>query len=218
LTTILYSSSRDYSVAELTGRGDNPNFEEVQKAFDHMRKAAAKEGIELLIVSGYRNFDRQRAIWNRKWQRYQRQGFAPDSIFNRIVTYSTLPGTSRHHWGTDLDLIDGNKTYDGDALDPNKFEGTGPFCEMFEWMYENAADYGFHLVYTNEIDRKGFNYEPWHWSYKPLAKQMLRQYLDKIQITELLAGQEVAGADEISEERLNLYYREHILGINSELK
>ena len=104
--------------------------------------------------------------------------FAPDAnqVISKIIEYSTIPGTSRHHWGTDLDIIDANSTYKGDVLVPSKFHGTGPFCKLKEWMDNNAANFGFKLVYTDTPTREGFKYEPWHYSFAEISKPMLSEY------------------------------------------
>jgi LAS superfamily LD-carboxypeptidase LdcB len=82
---------------------------EAGKAFEEMQKEARKAGIELEIVSAYRSYERQQRIWNRKYTSNAKQGLSPEKNIQKIIEYSTLPGTSRHHWGTDVDLIDGSK-------------------------------------------------------------------------------------------------------------
>ena len=205
----------------LVGKADLGNKSiplEVQKAFDEMKTAAKKEGINLTIVSGYRSYERQEQIWNRKWKRYENQGLNSEQIFDKIVEYSTVPGTSRHHWGTDLDIIDSNASYSGDVLVPKKFHGDGPFCKMKDWMDQNASKYGFALVYTLNEQRPGFKYEPWHWSYIPLSRKRYQQYLSEIDLKQFLRKQDVLGMDQISDERLQRYLEEHIKGINEALK
>lgn len=76
------------------------------------------------------------------------------------MEYSTIPGTSRHHWGTDIDIIDANQPYKGDPLESDKFHGDGPFCALKEWMDLHANTFGFYLVYTDNDKRTGFYYEP----------------------------------------------------------
>ncbi|WP_245833518.1 M15 family metallopeptidase [Nonlabens spongiae] len=191
---------------------------EVQKAFDEMRAAAIKDGINLTIVSGYRSYERQEQIWNRKWKRYEKQSLNPEQIFDKIVEYSTVPGTSRHHWGTDLDIIDSSASYSGDVLVPKKFHGDGPFCKMKDWMDQNAGKYGFALVYTMNEQRPGFKYEPWHWSYVPLSRKRYQQYLSNINLKQFLRIQDILGMDQVSDERIKKYLEEHLQGINSNLK
>jgi LAS superfamily LD-carboxypeptidase LdcB len=96
-----------YSTEMLLGMSELPLYKETiplakkaGKAFEKMRKAAKKEGVVLEIVSGYRSYDRQKAIWNRKYKANETAGLSPEQNIKKIIEYSTLPGTSRHHWGT----------------------------------------------------------------------------------------------------------------------
>ncbi|MGB2370432.1 MAG: D-alanyl-D-alanine carboxypeptidase family protein, partial [Flavobacteriaceae bacterium] len=69
--------------------------EEVYKAYEQMRKAAAKAGIDIKAVSAHRSYHRQREIWNAKYSRLISQGLSARDAIQEIITYSTLPGTSR---------------------------------------------------------------------------------------------------------------------------
>lgn len=209
------------STQQLTGQTtnvENALESDAQSAFNKMRVAALKDGIDLKIVSGYRSFNRQRQIWNRKYKKYAAQGLNPDAIFDKIVEYSTVPGTSRHHWGTDMDIIDQGATYSGDVLVPDKFHGNGPFCKMKDWMEQHAATYGFELVYTLNENRTGFKYEPWHYSYAPLSRKLLKEYLSETNFLTFLRSQDILGMEKISDERLLRYYNEHIKGVNPTLQ
>ena len=77
-------------------------------AFRAMQVAALRDGIDLQLVSAYRSFDRQKYIWEDKYKRYTAEGLSPKDAIERILQYSTIPGTSRHHWGTDIDVTDNN--------------------------------------------------------------------------------------------------------------
>lgn len=191
---------------------------ETQAALEKMQHAAQQDGIQIQLVSGYRSFNRQRQIWNRKYDMYAKQGFAPDVIFDKIVEYSTVPGTSRHHWGTDVDLIDGAVKTNGDVLVPEKFHGDGPFITFKAWMEKNASSFGFELVYTLDENRTGFSYEPWHYSYVSLSRKRYHDYLTHIDILKFLRSQNIKGMDEISDERLLRYKEEHIKGVNPVLQ
>lgn len=213
-----------YSELALTGRGDLKLVseecklqEEVQDAFDKMQKAALKEGISLRIVSEYRSFDRQASIWNRKYHKYISQGFSPKEAITKIIEYSTLPGTSRHHWGTDIDLIDGSVAIPKRVLTHANYEGDGVYAKLKKWMDKNSEKYGFYLVYTNDPNRKGFKYEPWHYSYKPLADKLLKEF-SSISLVDLFKNVELNGIDHISEAFLEQYTQENILDINPILK
>jgi len=70
-------------------------------AFEKMRKAALKDGIKIKIVSGFRDFDRQKMIWNSKFKKFTTEyNLSAIDAINEIIRFSTIPGTSRHHWGT----------------------------------------------------------------------------------------------------------------------
>ena len=213
------SNAQD-STSQLTGMVPNPTNKLEQNtaaAFHKMRQAALSDGIDITIASGYRSFERQRQIWNNKYKRYKTQGLSPEDIFNKIVEYSTVPGTSRHHWGTDIDIYDRNATYNGSLLVTQKYHGDGPFCKLKEWMDQHSSNYGFELVYTNSGSRPGFNYEPWHYSYAPSSTVMLEDYLSKFDFLSFLRSKDILGMDSISDQRLEQYYLEHIQGINPAL-
>jgi LAS superfamily LD-carboxypeptidase LdcB len=190
---------------------------EAGKAFEEMQKEARKAGIELEIVSAYRSYERQQRIWNRKYTSNAKQGLSPEKNIQKIIEYSTLPGTSRHHWGTDVDLIDGSKPQNGDVLLTEKFHDQGPYAPMRKWMDENANKFGFIRPYTQDPKRKGFYYEPWHYSYAPLSIPMLNAYL-KLDLNRLLIPESLEGSSSVTPEFLSRYITEHVLGIAPILK
>ncbi|AJR02275.1 M15 family metallopeptidase [Siansivirga zeaxanthinifaciens] len=141
----------------------------VLDSFVNMATAAKKDGISFKIVSGTRNFTEQKRIWERKW----RQNNMPDSIKNAllILKYSSMPSTSRHHWGTDIDINNLNNSYF--AMGKGKKE--------YDWLSKNAHKFGFFQPYTSkENGRTGYNEEKWHWSFKPLSDQYLKVYNDLV--------------------------------------
>ena len=76
-------------------------------AFEKMQKAALNDGFKIKIVSGFRGFERQKQIWNSKFKRFTKDYYLSDKdAIKEIVRFSTIPGTSRHHWGTEIDVID----------------------------------------------------------------------------------------------------------------
>ena len=135
-------------------------------AFKAMADSAKKDGISFSIVSGTRNYADQKSIWERKWR-------ASDSTTaigkaNGILAFSSMPMTSRHHWGTDIDLNNLNNSY---------FE-SGQGLKEYRWLKEHANSFGFYQPYTNKNKngRTGYNEEKWHWSYIPLAQNYLQYY------------------------------------------
>ena len=190
----------------------------VYEAYQSMKLAAKDDGIDLLGVSGYRSFDRQKQIWNRKYIRFtQVEGLTPEKAIEKIITYSTIPGTSRHHWGTDMDVIDNGVSVTGSLLDPQKYGEKGPFEALKKWLNKYANDFGFYLVYTNDSLRKGFYYEPWHYTYRPLSKPMLKEY-SKLNIRSILKNENVLGYQYMSDAFIEKYIQENILDINPLVK
>ncbi len=196
--------------------GESPLLIPVQKAFDQMAAAAQKENIMLKVVSGYRSFDRQASIWNRKFKANEDAGLQPKANIQKIIAYSTLPGTSRHHWGTEIDVIDDLPKEEGDVLLTPKFEGSGPYAKLFQWMQKNAAQFGFYLPYTAAKGRKGFAYEPWHYSYAPISVPMLKAYLD-LDLFTLLKNSNVLGKEAFDNTFMTRYIEENVKGINPKL-
>ena len=142
------------------------------EAYKEMVDAAAKEGIEFKIVSATRPFDYQKGIWERKWNGITKvsgkdltvshPGFAQRAL--KILEYSSMPGTSRHHWGTDIDL---------NNLENDYFE-KGKGLKEYEWLVANAGSFGFCQVYTKKGEDRpyGYNMEKWHWSYLPVSTKL----------------------------------------------
>lgn len=211
------------SYEELIGKG-NPilfgkDYKLQRKAYDafiNMKEEALKSDISIKIVSSYRNFDHQNRIWERKYKSFTSNGLSPQDVIKKIIEYSTIPGTSRHHWATDIDIIDAKPKQPKNVLQAQHFESNGCYNKLKIWMDAYANDFGFHLVYTNTIDRKGFKYEPWHYSYKPLSSLFLSEY-KQLNISEILQKEQLLGNEYFSEEFLSRYRDENILDINPEL-
>jgi len=154
--------------------------DEVYEAFLRMHEAAKEDGVRLVIVSATRSFDAQKRIWERKWTgarlvdgRNLAQTVADPIARARIILrYSAMPGTSRHHWGTDIDL---------NSVEPDYFKSPAG-KKVYAWLAANAGDFGFCQVYTPKgSDRpRGYEEEPWHWSYRPVSARYLKQYVQKV--------------------------------------
>lgn len=219
----LRAQDREFTLEELTGRADPELYGEgiqllkpAHDAFVEMKKAAYQDGIDIKVVSSYRDYERQRTIFERKYLEYTESGLEPLEAIDRIVEYSTIPGTSRHHWGTDADLIDASKPAEGDVLDPAKFGPGGPFEDFRKWMEAHAEEYGFYLVYTDNPKRRGFKYEPWHYSYAPLSVPMLAAYR-KMNILKILERDDFLGSEHLTTGFIRTYITDNILDINPDL-
>ena len=145
-----------------------------------MYKAALKDGVQLKVLSALRTFYHQKYIWDNKWignrsVEGRNLALTEKNLTGRamiILKYSSMPGTSRHHWGTDVDF---------NALDNAYFEhGEGKI--VYDWLVKNAARFGFAQTYTKKDHQRprGYSEEKWHWSYLPMARNFLYQYSTKI--------------------------------------
>lgn len=174
---------------------------ETFEAFLKMYKAAKQEGITLTILSATRNFSVQKSIWEAKWTGARKVGgknlslAIPDPILRarEILKYSSMPGSSRHHWGTDIDLNSFNNSY----FDQGKGKAE------YDWLQQNAPRFGFCQPYTEKYrgGRTGYNEERWHWSYTPLSKGFLTAYVKQITLNDITGfkGAETAAASGIIE-------------------
>lgn len=155
----------------------------VVKPLSLLQAAAAEAGFELQLASGFRSFDRQLGIWNAKalgerpvlnhWEQPLERSLLNDRDWvYAILRWSALPGSSRHHWGTDLDVYDSSRLPPGYRLQLTLAEtqGSGPCAPFHCWLSEflrSAENPGFFRPYDS--DRGGVAPEPWHLSYAPLA-------------------------------------------------
>jgi len=219
----LMAQDREFSVDELTGKaniellGKDINLrKEAHDAFIEMKKAAYQDGIDIKVVSSYRGYERQRAIFERKYVNYTEEGMEPLQAIDEIIKYSPIPGTSRHHWGTDADLIDGSKRAEGDVLVAEKFGPGGPFEDFKTWMDDHSEEYGFFLVYTDTPKRRGFKYEPWHYSYAPLSIPMLSAFR-RMNILKILEKDDFLGSEYLTTGFIRTYITDNILDINPDL-
>lgn len=175
---------------------------EAAASFLAMRDAAAAAGIDLTARSSFRDFDSQLAIWNRKWtgekplydrasQIIERSRLGDDEAVDAILCWSAIPGGSRHHWGSDIDVIDAAAVPEGYsvALLPAEYTVDGIFARLTGWLDANMRRFGFFRPYHS--DRGGVSPEPWHLSYAPvslpalesLSLSMLRQVIDASSIS-----------------------------------
>lgn len=146
-------------------------FKKMKEAYKEFAKKDKNNKVkEISLRSAFRSFSDQKHIWESKYtgktpMSVSIQGKTDDQIADIILRYSSAPGTSRHHWGTDLDL---------NSLDNSYFKKGGAGEKLYEWLLENAEKYGFCQPYNEHSERgnKGYYEERWHWSYKPISSQL----------------------------------------------
>jgi LAS superfamily LD-carboxypeptidase LdcB len=157
---------------------------DVVEPFRALRTHAASAGFDVAILSGFRGFDRQLSIWNRKVagelpvldsnaQPLDITRLSELELVFAILRWSALPGASRHHWGTDLDVYDEAARPEDYEIElvPSEYDGDGLFSPFSRWLDERIAggtSLGFFRPYDR--DRGGIAPERWHLTYAPCAR------------------------------------------------
>lgn len=209
--------ARKISDAQLTGKDDSHvSVVEVghllhplaAHAFAALQAEAAVAGFELAVASSYRSFDRQALIWNGKLRGerpvHDDQGQALDLTalteegrIAAVLRFSALPGASRHHWGSDLDVFDAAALPAGGSvrLVPSEVCAGGCFDALHCWLDERMArgeSNGFFRPYAH--DRGGVAPERWHLSFAPLSRHLESRLVPDL-LHRAWDGVEIAGRD-----------------------
>ena len=178
---------------------------QVVRPFLNLRRVAMADGIDLVPYSSFRDFERQLAIWNGKFNgerpmfdaagvQLDTDALTPLERIHAILLWSALPGASRHHWGTDMDLIDRNATAQGYRiqLTQQEFAAGGPFAPLAEWLDVHAPRFGFFRPFQGL--RSGVRPEPWHFSFAPIAETARRALTPKV-LAKALGAAALMGKD-----------------------
>ena len=117
-------------------------------AWQAMQSAAAREGITLIPISGFRSIARQAELIRLK--------IAAGESSAAIFRYVAAPGFSEHHSGRALDIGS-----------PEHLELDADFAltAAYRWLQAHAGKFGFHESYPTNGD-SGIGYEPWHWYFR----------------------------------------------------
>ena len=148
-----HTASSSYAPKDLVSLEKNSLFDlnkagmkirpEAYSALNEMAQAALNEGIRLLVSSAYRSYSYQENLFN-YW-------VSVDGL-EEAERESSRPGTSQHQLGTAVDF--------GSISDD--FDKT----QMGQWIYKNAADYGWSLSFPKGYeDVTGYRWECWHFRY-----------------------------------------------------
>jgi len=194
----------------------------VLEPFLALREAAAREGIELAICSGFRDFEAQCRIWNLKYRGerpcYDARGNIRETatlgaidLIDAILGWSALPGASRHHWGCDIDVID-RAALPPDyrvRLLPDEVEPGGVFHRLHLWLDENGARFGFFRPYREY--RGGVYPEPWHLSYAAVAVPAMALLSEELVAAAIRTG-DVLGTEAVLQ-RLPEIFRSHVVNV-----
>ena len=212
LAAILTGKSRTH-LQPLASPLSNQHFlqREAVCAFQDLQQAAKQAGFNLQPASSFRDFARQQLIWNSKFNGERKvhddQGNPLD--LNRlddwakcqaILRWSALPGASRHHWGTEIDVFDPDLLPAGQnlQLEPWEYEDGGYFAEFSQFLQQNISRFDFGLPFVNLPENKKIGREPWHISYLPLAEKLKSQFSPEI-LLQAWQGENIAGAGVLTE-------------------
>ena len=116
---------------------------ELLEAFKRMQGAAAKEGIDLEIISGYRSYELQKSVFA-EWTHL-------DGL-EETEGLSARKGQSEHQTGL--------------AIDINELGESFADTEAGRWLAQHAWEYGFILRFPKGQEGiTGYTFEPWHYRY-----------------------------------------------------
>jgi len=190
---------------------------EAVTSFLAMRDAATAAGIDLVAVSSFRDFERQVFLWNRKWRGERplldRGGRPIDPAtlddarkVDAILCWSAIPGGSRHHWGSDLDVIDAASMPPGYQVQlvPAEYATDGVFARINGWLDANMARFGFYRPYASAGSGAGI--EPWHLSYWPLSSVALEALTLPV-LRSAVAASDMLGKAQVLERLPEIYTR-----------
>jgi LAS superfamily LD-carboxypeptidase LdcB len=192
-------------------------------SFLAMCDAAASDGIALVARSSFRDFATQVTIWNAKWRGerplrsrtgllLERAKISDAEMVDTILTWSSIPGGSRHHWGTDLDVVDANAIpagYEVQLITEEYMPGA-IFGQLSSWLDANLARFGFFRPYRT--DRGGYCPEPWHLSYAPVSAPALER-MNLAVLRQALQDSDVLGKQYVLD-RLPEIYTRYLLNVD----
>ena len=108
-----------------------------------MIDAARADGLNLLVISGYRTERTQRGLFNNSVKRH---------VMDHALIYSAKPGYSEHQLGLAVDLNSTEESFDQ--------------TKEYKWLKANSYKYGFIERYPKGKEFiTGYGYEPWHYRY-----------------------------------------------------
>jgi LAS superfamily LD-carboxypeptidase LdcB len=191
--------------------------------FLDMRADAARAGIDIAIVSSFRDFAAQQRIWDLKFRGerplYDADGnlrdhatLSEEELVEAILCWSAVPGGSRHHWGTELDVVDAAAMTEGYRvrLVPEEARPGGVFHALHCWLDANMTRYGYFRPYATF--RGGVLPEAWHLSYAPVSLPALHALTPEV-LAEAIESSDMLGKD-IVVRRLRQIYGRYVANVD----
>jgi LAS superfamily LD-carboxypeptidase LdcB len=229
-TTIWTPSSLTGKARDHIHQNESPRFaihRDALAGYEAMRSAASQHGFDIEINSGFRDFDTQLSIWNRKFRGerplYGRDGsvmnrsaMTEEQVVDAILIWSALPGASRHHWGTEIDVVDRAATPDGYEIQllPAEYEAGAIYGPFNAWLNDNIELFGFFRPYREF--RGGVSHEPWHLSYAPVSGPAMQAHTIDV-LADAIESAEIEGSAVILD-KLDWIYQNYVLNICEPVK
>lgn len=162
--------------------------QDLKEALIDLENKAENVGFKIGYTSVFRSFDKQLSIWNRKCSGQLNvldtnsvalniNQLSDKELVFAILRWSALPGASRHHWGTELDIYDKNAVtsdYEVQLISQEYING-GPFTKMSNWIKSEMANGSIDFYNPYAIDKGGVAPEAWHISYSPISKKLEKE-------------------------------------------
>ena len=145
-------------VPELTEVGDGHQVDSrIAQSLRDMIRGAKSAGYYIYILSSYRDMEKQIDLYEAEVEKWLYEGYSQEAAEEKAGTIVAIPGTSEHHLGLAVDLVDSTHI----ALDEGAEKTKG-----YQWLVAHCHEYGFILRYPNgATDITGIIYEPWHFRY-----------------------------------------------------
>ena len=152
VTHYKYSDCKASDLVTVSGAANGKLHKDAAAAFKKMQQAAAKEGVNLTVVSGFRSTAYQKRPFTKK-------GTSVAAITER-VKLSSPPGFSEHHTGYAADF---------NSTDSRDFQKGGKYYKEFLWLQKHAKEYGFEQSFTAG-NAQGVSTEEWHYRFVGTAE------------------------------------------------
>ncbi|GIC76010.1 M15 family metallopeptidase [Moritella sp. F3] len=222
VTALPMSSVMSSAIASLAHKPQHLIHQQTLPAFQQLQTRAKQAGFNLDVVSCFRSFEQQLLIWNNKFnglrpildhdsQPLDTAILSEEQKVFAILRWSMLPGASRHHWGTEIDVCDYSALPAGYQLQliPQEYDEGGYLAALSTWLDNNIADCGFYRPYRQDLG--GVSREPWHLSYLPMATQAQQAHTLAV-ITDTIRNADIQGKATILA-NIEQIYRQYICNV-----
>lgn len=147
-----HSIPNDYEM-ELTELSNGEKVDSrIYPYLQEMFNAARAQGYGLFVAAGYREQEEQKRLLDEKIEAYEAEGYSKSEAKELAEQWVAVLGTSEHQLGIAVDI---NADTDQSSSD-----------EVYDWLAQNAYQYGFIKRYpSDKTDITGVINEPWHYRY-----------------------------------------------------